>query len=81
MLQIHEPVDVWVLFTKHLIQPHTFFWKGRRIKVEQVNLIHTSKEGTNTFYHFSISSGGNFYRLRFDTGKLSWTLEAAECDG
>ncbi len=78
MLEIGEPVDVWVLFQKNKIKPAVFFWKGRKIKVEKINLIHTSKNGGNIFYHFSISSGDNFYRLKFDTTKLNWFLEAVE---
>lgn len=78
MLEINEPVDVWVLFTKNKIKPHIFSWHGRRIKIEKINLVHTSKNGANIFYHFSISSGGNFYRLKFDVGKLNWSLEAVE---
>lgn len=78
MLEILEPINVWVLFSRNLIQPYSFFWRGRQIKVEKVNLIHTSKDGINTFYHFSVTAGGNFYRLKFDTNKLSWILEAVE---
>lgn len=78
MLEIQEPVNVWVLFEGNSIKPHTFFWRGRQIKVEKINLVHTSKEGSNTFYHFSISSGGNFYRLRLDVGKLKWSLGEVE---
>ena len=80
MLEISESVDVWVLFSKNKIQPVSFFWHGRQIKIEKINLVHTSKEGSNKFYHFSISSGGNFYRLKFDTTKLNWYLEAVESD-
>lgn len=78
MLEILEPINVWVFFSGNQIKPHTFFWKGRQIKIDKVNLVHTSKEGSNIFYHFSISSGGNFYRLRFDSQKLNWFLEAVE---
>lgn len=78
MLQIQESVDVWVLFKKNLIQPWCFFWHSRQIKIEKVNLVHTSKEGAITFYHFSVSSEGNFYRLKFDTNRMSWFLEAVE---
>ncbi len=78
MLSIQEPINVWVFFKGSLIQPWCFFWKARQIKVDKVNLVHTSKDGSNTFYHFSISSGGNFYRLKFDTNKLKWFLEALE---
>lgn len=80
MLEVLEPVNVWVLFERNFIKPHTFFWRGRQIKVDKINLVHTSKEGSNIFYHFSVSSGGNFYRLKFDTNKLKWFLEAVDED-
>lgn len=78
MLEISETVDVWVLFSKNHIQPFVFFWHGRQIKIDKINLVHTSKNGAWVFYHFSVSSGGNFYRLRFDANKLNWVLEAVE---
>ncbi len=78
MLEIQESVNVWVFFKGKLIQPYYFFWKGRQIKIDKVNLVHTSKEGATIFYHFSVSSGGNFYRLKFDTCKLNWILEMVE---
>lgn len=78
MLEIQDPINVWVLFKGSQIQPYCFFWHGRQIKVEKINLVHTSKNGAHLFYHFSVSSGGNFYRLKFDTQKLKWFLEAVE---
>ncbi|MEK7616632.1 MAG: hypothetical protein AAB414_01105 [Patescibacteria group bacterium] len=78
MLEIQEPIDVWVLFSKNHIQPSVFFWHGRQIKIEKINLVHTSKNGGNIFYHFSVSSCGNFYRLNLDTSKMRWILEAVE---
>lgn len=78
MLEILEPIDVWVFFKGSIVQPWCFFWRKRQIKIDKVNLVHTSKNGTLVFYHFSVSSGGNFYRLRFDINKLNWILEAVE---
>ncbi len=78
MLEISESINVWVLFRGNLIQPHSFFWRNRQIKINVINLVHTSKEGSHLFYHFSVSSGGNFYRLRFDTNNLKWFLEMVE---
>ncbi len=78
MIQISEPINVWVFFKGNSIQPWCFFWHSRQIKVDKINLVHTSKDGSSVFYHFSISSGGNFYRLKFDIGKLTWMLEAVE---
>ncbi|MDO8618620.1 MAG: hypothetical protein Q7R49_01595 [Candidatus Daviesbacteria bacterium] len=80
MLQIQEPINVWVFFKDNLVQPQIFFWKNRQIKIDKVNLVHTSKEGADIFYHFSVSAGGNFYKLRFDLHSLKWFIEAVEED-
>ena len=78
MIELCEPVNVWVFFKKGEITPYVFFWNKRRIAIDKVNLVHQSREGANTMYHFSVSSGGNFYRLGFDTINLKWILEATE---
>lgn len=80
MLELQEPINVWTLFKGNTITPHIFFWQGRKIKVETVNLVHTTKEGSATRYHFSVSSNGNFYRLGFELTKLKWFLEAVDED-
>ena len=81
MIDLVEPVNVWVLFKQNLIQPYLFIWKNRKIKIETVNLIHSCKSGNMPIYHFSVSANGNFYRLGFDTKSLKWFLEAVEEDG
>lgn len=78
MIEILEPINVWVFFKQGHIQPHLFFWKNRQIKVDKINLVHATQNGNSTAYHFSISSGGNFYRLAFDTNALKWFLEAVD---
>ena len=78
MLELSESIDVWALFTQGKLQPSVFFWKGRQIKIDKINLVHTSKNGANIFHHFSVSSGGNFYKLRFDRDSLNWILEAVD---
>lgn len=78
MVNILEPVNVWVFFQQAQIKPYLFFWRNRQIKVDQINLIHTSKSGASLFYHFSVSAGNNFYQLRFDTLELKWFLESVE---
>ncbi|MFH0936787.1 MAG: hypothetical protein V1808_00650 [Candidatus Daviesbacteria bacterium] len=78
MVEILEPINVWVFFKKSLVSPYLFFWNNRQIKIDQINLVHTSKDGSSLFYHFSVSSGSNFYQLKFDTAKLQWFLEEVE---
>lgn len=78
MLELSEPISVWAYFSKGKVQPHIFLWKQRQIKIDKINLVHTTKNGVSLNYHFSVSSGGNFYRLAFDTTDLKWFLEAVE---
>lgn len=78
MLELTEPINVWVFFRNGNLQPHTFFWGQRQIKIDKINLVHTTKTGNSPAYHFSVSSGGNFYRLGFSPVDLKWFLEAVE---
>ena len=78
MLEIQVAINVWVFFEKNLIKPYLFFWHGRKIKIDRINLVHTSKNGNSLFYHFSVSSGDNFYRITFDVNKMRWILEAVD---
>ena len=81
MVELSDPINVWVFFKKGQITPYVFFWNKRRIAIDAVNLVHQSREGAKTLYHFSVSSAGNFYRLGFDGVDLKWILEAVEEDG
>lgn len=78
MTDIFEPINVWAFFKDGQLQPHSFLWKNRAIKITKVNLVHTSKLGASLFYHFSVVSDSNFYRLKFDISKMKWFLEAVE---
>lgn len=78
MIEVCDPVNVWVFFKKGEITPHVFFWNKRRITIDKINLVHQSRDGANTRFHFAVSSGGNFYQLGFDSGDLKWFLEKVE---
>lgn len=78
MLELSEPVNVWVFFKSETIRPYLMIWRGRKIRIDCVNLVHVSKNQGVLFYHFSVSAQGNFYKLGFDAGKMRWLLEAVE---
>lgn len=78
MIDLQEPINVWVFFKGTSIQPYLFFWKGQQIRIDSINFVHSKKEGNTTFYYFSVSAAGNFYRLKFDSLKLKWFLESLE---
>ncbi len=74
----NESINVWVYFKGSKIEPFIFFWKGRKLKIDTINLVHTSRDGDNIYHHFSVSSQGNYYKLRFEMPKLKWILEEVE---
>jgi hypothetical protein len=78
MNDILEPINVWVLFRNSKVEPFIFFWRDRKITIEEINMVHTSKPEGILVYHFSVSSGGNYYRLLFNIGKMKWFLEQIE---
>jgi hypothetical protein len=78
MVDVNEPINVWVYFKGTTIQPFAFFWKSRQIKIETVNLMYESKHDGTVFYCFAVSSGGNYYKLRFDLRKLRWFMDEVE---
>ena len=78
MTDLYEPIKVWVLFQTNKVEPFIFFWRDRKITIEQINMVHTSWVDGGTVYHFSVSSGGNYYRLLFNLGKMKWMLEQVE---
>ncbi len=78
MFELSESINVWALFEKSTVKPFVFIWNNRKIKIETVNFVHTTHEGNALIYHFSVSSGGNFYKICFDTASLKWILEAVE---
>ena len=78
---IKEPIKVLVSFFGKQVRPLAFFWKGRRYEIDKINLVHSQRLGRDTLYYFSVSDKANFYRLVFDTGSLTWSLEEIYAEG
>ena len=78
MTSINEQVNVAAFFKGSKLLPYLFFWRGRRIKIDEINLVHNAKAGDATLHYFSVSSGGSFFRLKFDQKELRWELEQVE---
>lgn len=78
MLELLEPINVWVFFKGAKIEPFVFFWRERRIKIEQINLVHDASSSGKSVRYFSISAQGNFYRLMLDLKDLKWFIDKVE---
>ncbi|HBC44594.1 MAG: hypothetical protein UX08_C0001G0027 [Candidatus Collierbacteria bacterium GW2011_GWB1_45_35] len=75
--KISAPISVDLLYDhrKHTVVPRQIFWDGKNLRVDQVGLHHTFREGRTLFHIFSVVSQGLSFRLRLNTDSLFWTLE------
>ncbi len=72
---IAEQIAVVAVFKNGHALPHSFDWRGRRYRVEAVNLEHQEKRGDDLIFCFALTAGGNSYELSFNSHLLTWTLE------
>lgn len=75
--KISAPVSVQLVYDHRLrsVAPRQIFWDGKAIRVAQVGMHHTIREGRTLFHIFSVTSQDLFFRLKLDTDNLFWTLE------
>ena len=72
--QLNEPIDVITKFAENKLTPVKFLWNGREYLVRKINLSYSTWEGRSKIYYFAVSDSMNYFKLRFDSEKLSWTL-------
>lgn len=77
---IDEPVEVEVLFGAIKIMPQRFWWQGREVLVKKMNLMHSTFAGRVKIFYFSVSDSTNYYKLEFNTEKLTWRLKEVYTD-
>lgn len=76
--EINEPVQAACLFQGGQARPLKFLWGGKEYRVEGVNLAYSRFEGRTKAYFFAVTSQGSFFKLKFDSGSLGWTLLEAQ---
>jgi len=72
---VHEAIEVDAYFTKEHVVPRAFRWAGRIYRIDSINQRWTGHTGGIKLYYFAVSSGGNAYKLCYNSAMLSWTLE------
>jgi len=77
-VDMNEPVRVAAVFTRGEVCPVWFDRKGMQVRVRETAFSWTTREGSSTVLHFSVTDGHNLYELRFNTGTLSWQLTYSE---
>lgn len=71
----NDPISVLASFRGHEVKPLAFKWAGRDWQVKRVNMVHEDREGRAKLLHFSVSDDANYFKLRFNSETLAWTLE------
>lgn len=76
MTSVGEAISVIASFGQpYKIRPVRFRWSGRLFEIKEITYAWKTKEGQNTIYRFSVSSGTALYELAFDASSLIWRLE------
>ncbi len=71
---INEIIEVFVTFNGSLVRPKAIRWRGRVIKIDSVNLVHSFRDGRKKLYTFAVSNRVAAYKLLFDSETLEWRL-------
>jgi hypothetical protein len=76
--KINEPIKVVARFEKGRLLPLSFLWKNQCYKVDQIDLVHFSWQGSARIYFFSTRGGGAKYQLVFNSQTFGWRLAQLE---
>jgi hypothetical protein len=72
--ELNDPIQVAVIFSNSQLRPVKFVWRQREYKIDQVNLSYNRFDGRSKIYYFAVSDGANYFKLRFDSNSLVWSL-------
>jgi hypothetical protein len=71
----NDPISVIASFRERDVKPLAFKWGGRDWHVKRVNMVHEDRDGRTKLVYFSVSDEANYFKLRFNSETLAWTLE------
>ncbi len=78
---LNDPIDVTVTFKDNRVLPRAMRWNERDYKIDNVNLVHTAREGHKRIFYFSVSDAANYFKLKLDPEFLEWRLVELYTDG
>lgn len=78
---LDEPIRVLVDYNGSKVRPVAFLLRGRKYRVEQVNLVSESGVGPTKRVYFSVSDAGNAFTLVYNPFDLSWRLKEIYTEG
>jgi len=72
--EIHEPIQVSVLFSNGKAKPNWFIWRSMKIHVQETTFTWKHIDGNTIFTHFSVTDGTDTYELQVDSKHFAWKL-------
>jgi hypothetical protein len=69
-----DRLDVCASFSKGVVTPIWFLWRGRRYEVEKVTFRWEERRGRALIKHFSVTDGASIFEIGYDSEKLDWKL-------
>ncbi len=81
--RIHEAVDVGAVFPARRTYPvpRWVLWRGERLPVEEVHLVHERRVGAVRHLVYSLTAGGTGFQLRFDPAGPRWYVDGVFAEG
>ncbi len=77
---VHELIEVAGVYRQSGFLPKKFCWKNKVYAVDQVTAVAEIRDGQTKQRRYSVTSGGNVYRLLMHRDREVWWLEEIYCD-
>ena len=75
-MNIDEQISVIAIFKRNgKILPWRISWQGRVYKAVGVDFHHFDRSGSNLCHILGVSTDSLYFRLRFNSEKLTWIAE------
>ena len=62
-------------FNGQQVKPLFFKWNSREYTVTKINMVHSTREGRDKIYYFSVIDNANYFKLKYNSSTLQWSLE------
>ncbi|HMS92704.1 MAG TPA: hypothetical protein PKC05_04405 [Candidatus Saccharibacteria bacterium] len=75
--QVDQKVDVLALSRKGrgIVVPLRMRWNSKTYLIKKIGLHHPVREGRVLYHIFECTDGNTFFRLKYNTESLQWSLE------
>ena len=69
-----DSIKVSALFDGRTVRPAIFRWQNNTYQIKKILNVHSTFDGRERVFFFSVSTETDFFRLELHTKDLSWFL-------